>query len=265
MRLFILAILLAVHAAEAWAFGGVVVCSKNETPDQQWGVVIADAGDEQQFLLEARRQTGWGANTGISCKVPVSGEGCFAYRVEQPGGKVVALISPTRKDIDYKAEVECPGCRFATQCEANVSDNTSGATPPKRPPVRPQPSQNFDAAKIAALLDKRDPSRKAESRVALSSNEVNALMRRVRQNWNFPVGGVPASVVLRVKLAPNGTLSSHPEPVHVPSVPDADAFVQSALKAVYASQPFDMLLPEHYESWKDLEIMFDPAGLSQVK
>jgi colicin import membrane protein len=32
----------------------------------------------------------------------------------------------------------------------------------------------------------------------------------------------------------------------------------SAARAVLRGQPFDMLRPEHYEQWKDIEITFDP-------
>ena len=39
----------------------------------------------------------------------------------------------------------------------------------------------------------------------------------------------------------------------------ADAFV--VLRAVLTGQPFDMLKPEHYESWKELELTFDPKDM----
>jgi colicin import membrane protein len=32
----------------------------------------------------------------------------------------------------------------------------------------------------------------------------------------------------------------------------------SAVRAVFRGQPFDMLRPENYEQWKDVEITFDP-------
>jgi hypothetical protein len=33
------------------------------------------------------------------------------------------------------------------------------------------------------------------------------------------------------------------------------------LRAVLTGQPFDMLKPEHYESWKELELTFDPKDM----
>ena len=35
----------------------------------------------------------------------------------------------------------------------------------------------------------------------------------------------------------------------------------SAVRAVLTGQPFDMLKPEHYESWKELELAFDPKDM----
>ena len=33
------------------------------------------------------------------------------------------------------------------------------------------------------------------------------------------------------------------------------------LRAVLTGQPFDMLKPEHYESWKEIELTFDPKDM----
>jgi colicin import membrane protein len=35
----------------------------------------------------------------------------------------------------------------------------------------------------------------------------------------------------------------------------------SAVRALFRGQPFDMLKPEHYEQWKDIEITFDPRDM----
>ena len=74
--------------------------------------------------------------------------------------------------------------------------------PPKKPPQKPQPK--FDADKIAALLDKRDPQRTAatglEANAApglgassgmaarLSQSEIDALRARLMALWSPPVG-----------------------------------------------------------------------------
>ena len=35
----------------------------------------------------------------------------------------------------------------------------------------------------------------------------------------------------------------------------------SAIRALFRGQPYDMLKPEHYEQWKDVEITFDPRDM----
>ena len=36
---------------------------------------------------------------------------------------------------------------------------------------------------------------------------------------------------------------------------------ESAKRAILRCQPFNMLKPEHYEQWKDIEITFDPREM----
>ena len=36
---------------------------------------------------------------------------------------------------------------------------------------------------------------------------------------------------------------------------------RSAVRALFRGQPFDMLKPEHYEQWKEIEITFDPRDM----
>jgi len=33
------------------------------------------------------------------------------------------------------------------------------------------------------------------------------------------------------------------------------------MRAVLRGQPYDMLRPEHYEQWKDIEVTFDPRDM----
>jgi hypothetical protein len=37
----------------------------------------------------------------------------------------------------------------------------------------------------------------------------------------------------------------------------------SAVSAIFRSQPFDMLTAANYEVWKDIEITFDPRSLGK--
>ena len=40
-----------------------------------------------------------------------------------------------------------------------------------------------------------------------------------------------------------------------------DTARDSAVRAVFRGQPFDMLKPEHYDTWKDIEVTFDPRDM----
>ena len=150
--------------------------------------------------------------------------------------------------------------------------------PPKRPPQKPQPK--FEPDKIAALLDKREPQRNAAigmeanampslgtpsgMAAKLSQSEIDALRARLMALWSPPVGVQDPNeliVNVTVKLRPDGRLAAPPfARVNGRSVA-AMASRDSAVRAVLTGQPFDMLKPEHYESWKEIELTFDPKDM----
>ncbi|MGA7081793.1 MAG: hypothetical protein WA756_00360 [Pseudolabrys sp.] len=150
--------------------------------------------------------------------------------------------------------------------------------PPKKPPQKPQPK--FDADKIAALLDKRDPQRNVAAGLdpnnvpslgtpsgmaaRLSQSEIDALRARLMALWSPPVGvRDPNELIVNVtvRLRPDGRLAAAPfARVNGRSVA-AMASRDSAVRAVLTGQPFDMLKPEHYESWKEIELTFDPKDM----
>jgi colicin import membrane protein len=149
--------------------------------------------------------------------------------------------------------------------------------PPKRP-ERKQPK--FDADKIAALLDKRDPQRNAATGAELNSaptlgtatgnaarlsqSEIDALRSRLMALWNPPVGiQNPEEFVIRIRirLDRDGKLSAPPQVLSSGSGMLFNSARDSAVRAVFQGQPFDMLKPEHYETWKDIEVTFDPRDM----
>jgi colicin import membrane protein len=144
-------------------------------------------------------------------------------------------------------------------------------TPPKKPPRKPQPE--FNPQRIAALLDKRDPTRQAATGDAinrtaslgiptgtaatLSQNELDALRARLKQNWSVPP--VADKVVIRmvIRLNPDGRLASPPQVMTRGTGAAFEAFRDSAVRAVMVSQPFNMLRRETYETWREIDIDFD--------
>lgn len=145
--------------------------------------------------------------------------------------------------------------------------------PPKKP-VRQQPK--FDADKIAALLDKRDPQRHAAAgadinpapglgtargtAAALSQSEIDALRARLMSLWNPPVGAQDADqfqVTIRIRFKRDGTLEMGPQVLTSGSGAQFNAIRDSAVRAVLVGQPFTMLRPEHYDVWKEMDFTFD--------
>ncbi len=152
--------------------------------------------------------------------------------------------------------------------------------PPKRPPRPKHKEPQYDPTKIAALLDKRDPTRHAVvgselnskatlgsaagSAARLSQSEIDALRRRITECWTIPAGAADAGdlkVVFRVMFRRDGTIARGPDPVEGSASPFGPAFADSGRRAILQCQPYTMLRPEHYDSWKDIEIGFKPSDM----
>jgi outer membrane biosynthesis protein TonB len=150
--------------------------------------------------------------------------------------------------------------------------------PPKKPPQKQQPK--FDADKIAALLDKRDPSRNAATGTELNStptlgtatgnaaqmsaSELDALRQRLMALWNPPVGLQDAEryqVIIRIRFKRDGTLAAGPQVMTSGSGVRYEAMRDSAVRAVFVGQPYTMLRPEHYEIWKEIDFTFDTTQM----
>jgi hypothetical protein len=68
-------------------------------------------------------------------------------------------------------------------------------------------------------------------------------------------------VLIRVKLNRDGRLAAPPIVLTSGASPLFMAARDSAIRALFRGQPYDMLKPEHYEQWKDVEITFDPRDM----
>jgi colicin import membrane protein len=82
--------------------------------------------------------------------------------------------------------------------------------------------------------------------------------------WNPPAGAQnPQELVVQVRLQlrPDGTLAAPPRVLTSGNTPLFIAARESAMRAVFRGQPFDMLRPENHEAWKDIEITFDPRDM----
>lgn len=147
---------------------------------------------------------------------------------------------------------------------------------PKKPDKPEKKQPKFDPTKIAALLDKRDPSRNAATggelsegpslgtssglAARLSQSEIDALRARLMALWNPPVGAQDANsaqITIRIRFKRDGTLDIGPQVLTSGSGVQFNAMRDSAVRAVLVGQPYTMLRPDHYDSWKEIDFTFD--------
>jgi colicin import membrane protein len=179
------------------------------------------------------------------------------------------LIAEALKKEDAKKKPE-------PKKEAKAPTPPTPPTPPKKEAQQPK----FDPRKVEALLDKRAPQRLASAgdtlnptvslgastglAAQLSQSELDALRARLAQLWSPPAGAKNPDelvVLIRMQLNPDGTLAGPPMVMTSGKTPLFMASRDSAIRAVLRGQPFNMLRPEHYEQWKDIEITFDPRDM----
>jgi outer membrane biosynthesis protein TonB len=188
-------------------------------------------------------------------------------------------LKPTQQKQEQQAQPKSdPIADKIAKSEKPVDKEEPKPLPPKKPPLPKQPK--FDADKIAALLDQRAPQRAAitgselnnvpsmgtalGNASQLSQSELDALRSRLMGLWNPPVGiKNPEAYVIRVRIQLNKSRGLSAPPILLSHGQDAiwEAAAASALRAVMRGQPYDMLKPEHYDTWKDIEVTFDPREM----
>ncbi len=151
------------------------------------------------------------------------------------------------------------------------------ATPPQ--PTKPKAERTFDETKIAALLDKRDPSRQAVTGDTLNSNAALGLAKgkaadnsatwgalfkdQVLRCWKKPYGGIEAQRVeaeFSIKLKKDGTLEAMPLAQTSPSTTFQRVFLESGLRAIIECAPYR--LPQaFFEEWRFFNPVFDSRDL----
>jgi outer membrane biosynthesis protein TonB len=141
-------------------------------------------------------------------------------------------------------------------------------------PPKPKAERPFDQSKIAALLDKRDPSRQAITGDTLNSNAALGLSKgkaadnsatwgamfqsQVERCWKKPFGGIESQnpeAVFEIKLKRDGTLESAPIPDGSPSTPYLRVYQESALRAIIECQPYN-LPAAFFDEWKYFSPVF---------
>jgi colicin import membrane protein len=146
-------------------------------------------------------------------------------------------------------------------------------------PPKPKTERTFDQSKIAALLDKRDPTRQAVTGDTLNSNAALGLAKgksadnsatwgslfkeQVLRCWKKPYGGIEATRVeaeFSIKLKKDGTLEAMPAAQTAPGSPFQRVFQESGLRAIIECAPY-RLPPAFFDEWKYFNPVFDSRDL----
>jgi outer membrane biosynthesis protein TonB len=196
---------------------------------------------------------------------------------------------PKPKPAEAKKEPEKkPDVESLQKAEKKEPRKEEVKLPPKKPEPKkdvaekkPQQDQpKFDADRIAALLDKRQPTRLAAagnmlsaapslgtttgSAPKLSMSEIDALRARIQQCWNPPAGAAEAKdliVEVRIRFNQDGSLAAQPTVSNRGSATYFQVAAESALRAVVRCAPYTFLPAAKYDAWKDVEVTFDPRDM----
>lgn len=152
------------------------------------------------------------------------------------------------------------------------------AKPPEAPKQRIV-ERHFDQNQIAALLDKRDPSRQAATGDTLNSNAALGLSKgtaasnaatwgamfkqQVLRCWKKPYGGIEAArfeAEFNIKLKKDGSLEAMPVSVTSPATPYQRVFLESGLRAIIECAPY-RLPPAFFAEWQTFIPVFDNRDL----
>ncbi len=205
---------------------------------------------------------------------------------KQPEPKEAPKQEPEKKEPD--AEALKADEKKEPKKEPKQEEAKPVPTPPRKPEPKPQiaekppqPEQSkFNANQIAALLDKREPRRLAAAgdtlnstpslgarttnAPTLSQNEIDALRARIQECWNPPAGAADArdlAVLVRIQFNQDGSLAGEPRLVTRVAPGYQQIAAESAIRAIRRCAPYTFMPAAKYESWKDVEVNFDPREL----
>ena len=153
----------------------------------------------------------------------------------------------------------------------------AAATPP--PQVQKPKERVYDQTQIAALLDKRDPTRQAATGETMNSNAALGLAHgrsadnsatwgamfkeQVLRCWKKPFGEFEAQrieIEFSIKLKKDGSLEAMPTSQTSPSTTFQRVFLESGLRAIIDCAPY-RLPPAFFEEWKNFIPVFDSKDL----
>lgn len=119
------------------------------------------------------------------------------------------------------------------------------------------PDKKDGASDVTAKSDRFDPT------MPLSISEKDMIRSQIEKHWSPPIGAKDAhelKVMLRITVMQDGRVAN----VEVSDMSRymSDGFFRaaadSAVRAVYKASPLQQLDPAKFQSWKEMELVFDP-------
>jgi outer membrane biosynthesis protein TonB len=182
---------------------------------------------------------------------------------------------PVEKPVEKKPDPPKPVAENKPKDEPKPTEKQPD--PPKVDPPKPKQERVFDQSRIAALLDKRDPTRQSITGATLNASASlgthtgnadaivatwkGAFVAAVRRCFSFPYNGQDSDqfeVDMDIQLRRDGSVASEPVIVAVrgPSRTVAEAMAASAKRAVEQCQAYAFLPKEQYDTWKYIPMTF---------
>lgn len=99
---------------------------------------------------------------------------------------------------------------------------------------------------------------------AMTQSEIEALKAMLYRCWNPPRGVREAGalrVTVGISLLPDGSLAAQPRVIDGGMDPLSQIAAESALRAVQICAPYQILPPEKYQAWREIEFTFDPREM----
>jgi len=192
-----------------------------------------------------------------------------------------AEAAPPTDTVQLPENAPAPAARPKPPAQtAQTPERKNAEKPAKTASSRPQSTEKeFDADKIAALLDKQKPSgggakrsnqqtalggERATGGEKLSQSEMDALRGQVQRCWNIPAGAMDGDklrVSVKFNLDRTGALEGSPEIISGGGGSGVErAAAEAARRAVARCSPYN-LPAEKYDTWAEVIVNFDPSEM----
>lgn len=186
---------------------------------------------------------------------------------------------PEVKPLEKKQEQQVDPIAEALKKEQAKKpvEKKEAKTEPKKD-EKPKKERTFDSSKIAALIDKRDPTRqavtgdilntkssfgtKAGQAQKLTMSWLGVLQSRIKQCWTMPAGlanGDKLEIRVYFELKRDGSVASAPRLVSVTGAMSnaGPAVSEGAIRAILQCQPYTFLpQAEYVGGWDRLDLTF---------